>query len=225
MEQMFMNMIDYPELFLQMMDRIVDDTNAYYRMLEEKQLILPTTGCNGVGNGTFAFTNELPKSAEELGRPLTSKDVWGFMDSQETVGVSSQMFEELIFPCYEKIAKNYGLMSYGCCEPVDSIWDNCLSKLDNLRKVSISPWCNEEFMGERLRGSKVIFHRKPSPNYLGVDRVLDEDAFRAHIRKTVQAARGCKLEIAQRDVYTIHNNEEKARRYVAIIREEIENHW
>jgi len=225
MEQMFMNMMDYPELFLQMMDRIVDDTNAYYRMLEEKQLILPTTECNGVGNGTFAFTNELPKSAEELGRPLTSKDVWGFMDSQETVGISSQMFEELIFPCYQKIAKNYGLMSYGCCEPVDFIWDNCLSKLDNLRKVSISPWCNEEFMGERLRGSKVIYHRKPSPNYLGVDRVLDEEAFRSHIRKTLEAARGCKLEFSQRDVYTIHNSEEKARRYVAIIREEIENHW
>lgn len=147
------------------------------------------------------------------------------MDSQETVGISPEMFQEFIFPCYEKIAGQYGLLSYGCCEPVDPIWDNCLSKLTNLRKLSISPWCNEEVMGEKLAGSKVIYHRKPSPNYLGVDRILDEEAFRAHIRKSLLAARGCKMEITQRDVYTIHRNEQKARRYIEIIREEIENNW
>ena len=39
------------------------------------------------------------------------------------------------------------------------------------------------------------------------------------------AACGCKMEITQRDVYTIHHNIPKARRYVEIIREEIENNW
>ena len=80
-------------------------------------------------------------------------------------------------------------------------------------------------MAERLRGKRIIFHRKPSPNFLGVDKQLDEQAFREHIRNTLTAAKGCTLEITQRDVYTIHNDEEKAKCYVAIIREEIENHW
>ena len=225
MENMMFAMYDYPDLFKEMMGRIADDTLAYYKMLEEKRLILPTTTFEGVGQGTWSFTTELPGWDEWEKRPFTTKDVWGFMDSQETVGISPDMYEEFIFPCYEKIASSYGLLSYGCCEPVDPIWDKCLSRLTNLRKVSISPWCNEEFMGERLRGSKVIYHRKPSPNFLGVDPVLDEDAFRAHIRKSLTAARGCKMEITQRDVYTIHNNIPKARRYVALIREEIENNW
>ena len=43
---------------------------------------------------------------------------------------------------------------------MDPIRERCLSKLTNLRKVSSSPWCSEEYMGERLRGSKVIYHRK-----------------------------------------------------------------
>ena len=38
-------------------------------------------------------------------------------------------------------------------------------------------------------------------------------------------ARGCKMEITQRDVYTIDRNVEKARRYIQVIREEIEDHW
>lgn len=80
-------------------------------------------------------------------------------------------------------------------------------------------------MGERLKGSSVIFHRKPSPNFLGVGTVLDEDAVRESIRKTLKAARGCRLEITQRDVYTINHDISKARRYVDLIKEEIERNW
>ena len=224
MENMMFNMYDYPELFKNMMDRVAEDTLAYYRMLEEEGLILPTVTYEGVGQGTWAFTNELPGYDQVGKRKFTPGDVWGFMDSQETVGISPQMYEEFIFPCYKKISEQFGLLSYGCCEPVDPVWD-CIGSLDNLRKVSISPWCNEDIMAERLRGSHTIYHRKPSPNFLGVNPELDEDAFRAHIRKTLQTARGCHVEITQRDVYTIHHNEDKARRYVAIIREEIEKNW
>lgn len=220
METMMYSLYDYPDLFKTMMNRIADDTNAYFRMLEEKHLIWPTTGHNSLGQGSWCYTKELPGEEEAKIRPLTTRDIWGFMDSQETVGISPEMYEEFIFPCYEKISENFGLLSYGCCEPTHPIWDSCLSKLKNLRKISISPWCDEEFMGERLKGSRVIFHRKPSPNFLGVGSVLDEDAFRAHIRKSVLAAKGCKMEITQRDVYTINHDLKKARRYVEIIREE-----
>ncbi len=225
MENMMFNMYDYPELFKEMMDRIAEDTLAYYKFLEEKRLILPTVSYEGVGQGTWAFTKELPDYDQVGKRGFTPKDVWGFMDSQETVGISPEMYEEFIFPCYKKISSQYGILSYGCCEPVHPIWDNCISKLENLRKVFISPWCDEQFMGERLRGGKVIYQRKPSPNFLGVGTELDEEAFRKHMDETLEAAKGCKLEITQRDVYMINKDISKARRYVSIIREEIAKHW
>ena len=186
METMMFSMYDYPELFKEMMRRIADDTLAYYRLLEKEGLILPTTGGGFLGQGSWCYNHTLPQG--KAPGSYTAGDVWGFMDSQETVGISPEMFEEFIFPCYKKISESFGLISYGCCEPVDPVWDNCISKLANLRKVSISPWCNEEYMGERLRGSKIIFHRKPSPNYLGTGTTLDEEAFRSHIRKSLQAA-------------------------------------
>ena len=223
MENMMFNMYDYPELFKEMMGRIADDTLAYYRLLEEKGVLLPTTGGEFLGQGSWCYNRTLPD--DKPAGTYTAKDVWGFMDSQETVSISPDMYEEFIFPCYQKIASQFGLLSYGCCEPVDPIWDRCLSRLPNLRKVSISPWCNEEFMGERLRGSGVIFHRKPCPNFLGMGTALDEDTFRAHIRKSLLAARGCKMEITQRDVYTINHDVAKAKRYVDIIKEEIVNCW
>ena len=226
MENMMLNLAQYPDLFKKLMDQAADDTLAYYDMLEENHLILPTTEYESVGQGTFAFNHELPDTPTVDGRYLTRRDVWGYMDSQETLNISPKMFEEIIFPCYEKIGSQFGLLSYGCCEPVDRVWDNCISKFKNLRKVSISPWCNEEFMGERLRGSSIIYHRKPAATFLGVSgRDLDEEAFRKYIRRSLTAARGCKMEITQRDIYTIDNNVQKARRYIQIIREEIENNW
>lgn len=71
----------------------------------------------------------------------------------------------------------------------------------------------------------VIYHRKPSPNYIGVGRQLDEEAWRKHIITTLKAARGCKLEITQRDVYSLCGNPDKPRRAVQIIRELIEDYW
>ncbi len=223
MENMMFAMYDYPELFKEMMDRIAEDTLAYYRLLEEKGALLPTTGGGFLGQGSWCYNHTLPDG--KAPGTYTTKDLWGFMDSQETVGISPEMYKEFIFPCYRKIAESFGLLSYGCCEPVDPIWESCLSKLTNLRKVSISPWCNEEIMGERLRGSRTIYHRKPSPNYLGTGTTLDEEAFRAHIRRSLLAARGCRMEITQRDVYTINRDIPKAKRYVDIIKEEIENCW
>lgn len=225
MENMMYAMMDYPDTFKAMMDRIADDYLAYYRWLEAEQLLLPTVAEEFLGQGTYCFTEELPGPDTLAARPLTTKDVWDFMDSQESVSISPEMYGEFIFPCYQRIANAFGLLSYGCCEPVDPIWDDYLSGIEQLRKVSISPWCNEEMMGDRLRGRRVVYQRKPSPNYLGVGTTLDEDGLRQHINTTLDAARGCTLEFTQRDVYTINHDEAKARRYVDILRECIANRW
>lgn len=219
MENMMFALYDCPELFHQMMGRLADDYIAWFRQMEQDGFLVPTVEFQWLGQGSRCFTNTLKKDA-----PVKTTDLWGFMDSQETVSISPEMYAEFIFPYYERIARVYGRLSYGCCEPVDPVWDK-VSRLPNLRKVSISPWCNEEKMGEALRGGSVIYHRKPSPNFLGVAGALDEDAVRAHIAATAKAAGGCTLEVAQRDVYTVGSDAQKVARYVQLIREELEKGW
>lgn len=219
MENMFFAMYDYPDEFKLMMERISEEYIKYFKMLEDKNCLLQNNEFEGLAQGSMCFWDEPKKN----GKILTT-DVWGFMDSQETVGISPEMFEEFIFPCYEKIGRLYGRLSYGCCEPVSAVW-NCIKRFDNLKKVSISPWCDEEFMANELRGKNIIFHRKPSPNYLGVGSTLDEDGFRKHIETTLKTAHGCHVEITQRDVYTVNNDIDRVKRYVEIIRESIENCW
>lgn len=214
MEDMFVSIMDYPELFHQMMDRLTDDYLEYYDEMRKQGFLLPTNHAEHLGQGTYCFTNELSNN------PKSNADQWLFMDAQETSSVSPSMYAEFFYPYYKKLIDQFGLFSYGCCEPVHPVWENCLSNAKNLRKISISPWCDEDMMGEMLKGTKTIYHRKPSPNFLGIHKTLDEDAFRAHIAKTLQAAKGCAIEFTQRDVYTIHNDFNKAKRWVEIIREE-----
>ena len=222
MEEMCVAVCECPEAFSELMGRIADDFTAYFRWLEAENLLLPTEGCSHLAQGSYCYNEELPTACDH---PLKTTDVWGYMDSQETLVISPAMFGELVFPCYQRIAASFGLLSYGCCEPVHRVWDDYISTLPNLRKVSISPWCDETFMGERLRGRRIMYHRKPSPNFLGVGAELDEDGVREHFRKTLLAAQGCTLEISQRDVYTTTGHPEKARRYIEIIRECIDRWW
>ena len=77
-------------------------------------------------------------------------------------------------------------------------------------------------IGERLRGTPIVYSRKPDPNLLGVDVELREEVWRSHIRETLEATRGVFLEFIVRDVYTVHGNLAKVRRAVEIAREEID---
>ena len=145
-------------------DKIADE-------LEKRGMLTPCCGNNWVAQGTFAFSDEMKKSGD-----ITLGDVWGFMDSQETVGVSPDMFHEFFYPAYKKISSLFGRLSYGCCEPVHSFWEKSISKFENLRKISISPWCDEEYMGAALWGKNIVYQRKPSPLFIGgTDLNLDED--------------------------------------------------
>ena len=56
------------------------------------------------------------------------------------VSISNPLF----YPAYKKISSLFGRLSYGCCEPVHSFWEKSISKFENLRKISISPWCNRK---------------------------------------------------------------------------------
>lgn len=225
METMLYSMIDYPDEFHELMKRISDDYIEYFKWMEKEGLLVLNNGNNWLGQGSFGFTNDLPGNGDVLESDLTTRDLWLYMDSQETVGVSPEMFGEFFFPYYNEVAKQCGLLSYGCCEPVHPYWENYIRKLPGLRKVSVSPWCNEEFIGEVLKGAKVIYQRKPSPNFIGVGTELDKNAFRQHILKTLKCAKGCKLEFTFRDVYTLEGNSQKPKQAVRIIRELLENNW
>ena len=221
MEDLYVAMIEEPELVHKMFVMLLDDYNDRLDELERRKLILPTTSAQNLPQGSYCFANYLKDS----GTGLSTRDVWGYMDAEEMNDVSPQMYKEFIVDHYRRMSNRFGALSFACCEAVHNIWDDCIETLPNLRKVSISAWCDEHIMGDRLKGKDIVYLRKPTANLLGIASALDEDAARAHFTHTAKCASGCRLEITQRDVYLLHGVPEKVRRYVEIARECLDQYW
>ena len=221
METYYMSMYDCPEKLHELMDMATTIYERYYDYLEENKLLLPTNGFSAVAQESFAFTDELPSEGE-----ITSTNqLWGFLESQETTAVSPDMYGEFVYPYFDRMVKRFGLLSYGCCERVDNIWTDYLSKWDNLRKLSVSPFNNESLVGEYLRGTRVVYYSKPRAEYVTNPGPLDEDAIRRCFRDISLASSGCMLEVAQREVGTIFGDYERGRRYVQLAKEAISEYW
>jgi len=219
MEAMLTEMMDHPDEMRELFRRITDDMLTFMHWQEREGLLVADNGNHYAGAGSYGFSREL-----KPGQPVRLNEKWLSMFSQETVGISPAMFEDFVYPSYARLAETAGLTYFGCCEPVHLIWTNAISKLHGLRKVSVSPWCDEAWIGEALRSAKVIYSRKPSPNFVGVG-TFDEIAFAEHAATTVRAARGGHLEFIYRDVYTFDGDTTKPGRAVTIIREQIEKWW
>jgi hypothetical protein len=203
-----------------------DNALSMMRWAETEGLLRLNNGNQDSFGSSYNFTTRLPHVHLPNGedRAIQLSDMWGCSNSQETVGVSPRMFREFCFPYYREVCEPMGLLYYGCCEPAHPFWSE-ISQLPHLKKVSISRWCDQSFMGEALRGSEIVFSRKPDPNFLSVDDTLDEQAWAAHIRETLTATQGIYVEFIIRDVYTVHGNLNNARRAVEIAHREIDQHY
>jgi len=91
---------------------------------------------------------------------------------------------------------------YGCCEPLDLKMAQ-VRKIPNLRKVSMSPWVDEE-RGASEIGRDYVFSRKPNPALLAWPQ-FNEQAVREHLQATVDicARHGCPLELILKDISTV----------------------
>ena len=69
-------------------------------------------------------------------------NLWGYGESQATVSVSPQMFDEFILDYQVPILNRFGLNFYGCCEVMDKRLRYVREKIERLRTVAVAPWCD-----------------------------------------------------------------------------------
>lgn len=217
LENLMLYMYDEPENLHRLMAWLRDEHLNYLNWLENNGLLTLNNGCNSVGSGGIGYSDELPKKDWKEGQPARLADLWGFAESQETVGISPMMFAEFIIPYQIPIIEKFSLNCYGCCEPIHDRWDY-ISKIKGLRRVSISPWCNQQDMAEKL-GKNYIFSRKPHPSLVCTG--FDENEIRNDIKNTLQIAGDKVLEIIMKDTHTVQNEPWRLSKWVEIALEEV----
>jgi hypothetical protein len=215
LNNILLDFMDHPDELRELLATISLGYMQKLDTLEAEGLLSLNNDGTYVGSGGFGFTDELPQR-DSAGRVRCS-DLWGFTESQETVNVSPEMYEEFIFPYEKPIMDRFGLTCYGCCEPLHPRW-RVVKQHHNLRRVSCSPWADLEKMRGYL-GDCYVLSMKPNPAALSTPQI-DENAIRAGLRKALDATRGCCVEIIMKDNHTIGRNPENVKRWCRIAQEE-----
>ena len=220
LENLMLFMFDDPAGLHRLMGFLCDDHLAYAKWLEREGLLCLNNRNDYIGSGSMGYTRDLPRPDWMAGDPVRTRDQWVLLESQETVGVGPEQFEEFIFPYQLRIAERFGKVYYGCCEPVHSRI-GVLKKLPNLARISVSPWADEAVMAREC-GGEIVYSRKPNPSLISTER-FDEGVIRADLRRTLDVARGCRVELVMKDVHTLNNQPERLPRWVQLAREAIDD--
>jgi hypothetical protein len=206
-----------PEFMRELAGRMV---KGYMSMLDqyEEQGLLPsrqsTIHCTG------AWTDELPAPGFDPGKPR-AKDLWMFGLAQMFSTVSPRMFDEYEIEMCMPIFRRFGLVYYGCCDPLDKKMKE-VRKIPNVRKISMSPWVDEELGASEIKGD-YVYSRKPNPALLAWPE-FREDEVRRHLKATVDtcARHGCPLELILKDISTVNYQPQRLWRWAEIAMEVVQ---
>jgi hypothetical protein len=223
-EAAMMDLIERPEMVNAFVSRYVE---ASLRMLDQWEAlgVLDRNDDNTrVGSGGYGYVTGLSDSSGGAVRSdgfvgRSARQLWGCSNAQIFSEVSPDMHWEFALKHDVPWFARWGLGYYGCCEPLDRKLD-ILRRIPNLRKISMSPWAKLDRAAEQTRGDYVLSF-KPSPAIFATDDWQPEEA-RQVLRRALDQARGCPLEIIMKDISTVRYQPRRLWEWAAIAMEEVE---
>jgi len=210
LDQMMYDLYDHPGLLHRLMGFLRDDYLREIDLFEEVGAVsLNNTPDHVTGSGGLSPTEDLPGEGYD-GVPRVKHCLcWG--ESQETVSISPAQFDEFVLQYQLPLLERFGLVDYGCCEPLDHKLDLLIEKIPHLRWVSVAPWADRERIAEKLDG-KYVFVYKPNPAPVCAPEPNWEQAEK-ELRETLAIARGCPVHLVMKDTHTFHHDPERITRW------------
>ena len=196
-EPMLLDMYDEPDGLHALMRFLTDACISLFKQMQDSGYLRLNNRNHYVDSGGNGYNEELTGSQ---GQPASLKQLWGFGVAQEFSEVSPQMHEEFGVAYQKEVLDLFGLSSYGCCEPYTNKFD-ILKQIGNLRRVSVSPWCDTRKAAEKLE-NKYIYSFKPNPSILLYKEEMEE--IRSYIQNALDVAKDCCVELFLKDI--IHLN-------------------
>ena len=196
--------VDQPDLMHALTGRMTEGYLSMLDQLEEQELLCEP---QSLIHCTGAYTDELPAPGYNPEKPRT-QDIWMFGLAQMFSTVSPRTFKEYEVDYASRICARFGLVYYGCCDPLDKKMPQ-VRMIPNVRKVSMSPWADQARGAEAI-GRDFVFSRKPSPALLAFD-TFDAEGIRQDLLATVKVCEkfNCPLEIILKDISTVRYEPER----------------
>lgn len=191
-------LVDTPDFMHRLLGRLTDGYMSMLDQLEQQGLFCQP---QSLIHCTGAYTDDLPAPGFDPDKPR-AKDLWMFGLAQMLATVSPEMFQEFEVEYTRRICARFGLVYYGCCDPLDRKMDQ-VRRIPNVRKVSMSPWADEQ-RGAAQIGRDFVYSRKPNPALLAAESFYP-DQVRENLLATQRICQrhGCPLEYILKDISTV----------------------
>jgi len=204
-QEVLFDLLARPEYVHKMVKKMVDIGLNILDQYEAHNLLSLNNYNLRVGSGAYGYCDELPKDGYDPDR-VRLKDQWGCAVAQILGSVSPEMHEEFALQYEKKWAERFGLLYYGCCEPLSNKI-HILEKIPNLRKISISPWANVSEAAEHIN-SRYVISLKPASAILAGNS-WDPKVARSYLEEKLKAAGKNNVEIIMKDISTVGYHPER----------------
>ncbi|MCI5649612.1 MAG: hypothetical protein MR332_09290 [Fusicatenibacter sp.] len=217
-DDLLYNLIDEPELMHALVRRLTDIFIDMIRQYEEQNLLNPDST---YVHCSAAASRDLQKNPIDY-EHVKASNVWGRGLAQILATVSPAMHDEFEIQYAIEALRPFGMVYYGCCEPLDQKID-ILRQIPNLRKISITPWADIRVAAEAI-GKDYVISAKPNPANL-LYAASDPDVIRKELRSLLHACRENQTpcELLLKDISTVKYNLQNLVVWNQIAREEIES--
>ncbi len=216
-QQLMLDMYDRPKWLHTLMRFLSDEELHRRRKLEREGLLTLNNRNHYVDSGGIAYTHDLPGAGFD-GHRVQLCDLWCHSAAQAASEIGPHQHEEFILEYELPILRTAGLCAYGCCEPYTRKFDMLKRRIPNLRRVSVSPWCDVQTAADALHDN-YLFSWKPNPAMLV--GAFSAERFRDYVRRTLDITRGCCLEIILKDTITLEGKPERLYESIRVTREAI----
>lgn len=215
-QEAMVDMIERPDLVHAAVERMVDAWMVELDQFVEQNLLSLDCDNTRIGSGGYGYTDRLPGDDFDPAH-VKPHNMWGCSNAQIFSEVSPRMHWEFALAHDLRWLARWGLVYYGCCEPLDGKID-LLRRIPNLRKISVSPWCDAKRTVERI-GDDYVISRKPNPAILAEDVWHPERARRELLDFLEKTGGQCHVELIMKDISTVRYQPQRLWQWAAIAQE------
>jgi len=197
-------------------------THSYLAGIQQiNELGIVDTSLNNCHCSITYNDEQLPDFGAGIGND--THHAWAFGMAQLFSSVSPAITAEFEVPYVSRLAAQYQMFYYGCCDRLDDRLD-IVDKIPNVKKISCSPWSDREAFAEKLR-KDIVMSNKPTPAYLAVDHMNYEEVA-ADLTRTCNAAKanGVTLEMILKDISTVRYQPDRLTKWADCAMKVVENY-